>query len=294
MTHNEPLHHPVMPTEVLTALNPQPGMTIIDGTFGRGGHTRLILKTGAKVIGLDHDQDAIAFGQEAFAEELATGQLHLVRANFTELAKVLKQVSVETVNGILLDLGASTDQLLSQTRGFSFQGSTALDMRMDDRLGVTAADLLAILPEKQLAELFITYGGEEQARSIAKTLAYSRTKQPIKTTDQLVAIIERVKGPQRGPRHPATKIFQALRIAVNTELDNATQALPTAFQVLAPQGILTVLSFHDGEDRIVKQFMKKQELTKLGIMSEPQLPSEKEVAHNPKARSAKLRILKKL
>jgi 16S rRNA (cytosine1402-N4)-methyltransferase len=283
-----------MPTEVLTALNPQPGMTIIDGTFGRGGHTRLILKTGAKVIGLDHDQDAIAFGQEAFAEELATGQLHLVRANFTELAKVLKQVSVETVNGILLDLGASTDQLLSQTRGFSFQGSTALDMRMDDRLGVTAADLLAILPEKQLAELFITYGGEEQARSIAKTLAYSRTKQPIKTTDQLVAIIERVKGPQRGPRHPATKIFQALRIAVNTELDNATQALPTAFQVLAPQGILTVLSFHDGEDRIVKQFMKKQELTKLGIMSEPQLPSEKEVAHNPKARSAKLRILKKL
>jgi 16S rRNA (cytosine1402-N4)-methyltransferase len=288
-----PDHIPVLLAETIHALNIQPNKLYVDGTFGRGGHTAEILKQGGKVIAFDVDQEAITFGQEKFAQEIQAGQLRLVRENFDRLQQILGETQV---TGILFDFGTSSDQLKGQNRGFSFEGDAELDMRMDDRLGVKAKDLLAILPEKQLAQLFIELGGEHEARAIAKAIAHQRQAKPIQTTQELANLISKVKRERTSHLHPATKVFQALRIAVNSELDAIHSALPQALRVLEANGRIVTISFHEGEDRIVKQQFKEWEKDGQGVNVTKDIitAGEEELQRNPRARSAKLRIFEKL
>jgi 16S rRNA (cytosine1402-N4)-methyltransferase len=296
-TENQALHTPVMLTEAIAGLNIKKGAWYIDATFGRGGHTRKMIDLGANVIGLDHDQEAITFGAEHFAEELQAKQLLLLRHNFANLSKAVSEAKEQLnspieIYGVLFDFGTSVDQLTSQDRGFSFTGNGPLDMRMDDRLGVTAAQLLAVLSEAQLSETFRNYGGEEAARAIAKAIVAERSRQPIETTQQLVQLISKIKR-RRDRIHPATKVFQALRMVVNSEIDNIEQGLPQALQVLAKQGVIVTIAFHEGEDRIVKHTFKKWALEEKGTAYPLIKPSVEEINTNPPSRSAKLRIFEK-
>lgn len=288
-------HQPVLLQETIEALTIEPGNLYVDATFGRGGHTREILNHGGKVIAFDHDQEAIEYGTAEFEKELTTNYLLLIRESFIKLEQELKTRGIEQVDGVLFDFGTSVDQLTSQDRGFSFESDSPLDMRMDDRLGVTASDLLAILPEKQLAQLFIEYGGEEQSRAIAKRIVKVREKTPITSTRQLAQLVFEVKGGRFGHLNPATKVFQALRIAVNTELDNIEQGLPPALNVVKSGGRIVTIAFHEGEDRIAKQLFKNWEEHGKGenLTKRPIQPSEVEMKDNPRSRSAKLRIFKK-
>lgn len=291
-------HIPVMKQEVLEQLQPKPNQWYLDATFGSGGHTAALLEVGARVIALDWDAAAIEAGQDRFAKQIEAGHLLLIHAPFSQLDVTLSQLEQTrqvtfSLSGCLFDFGTSTLQLMSGERGFSFNEDGLLDMRMDTRLGVTAADLLAVLPEKQLAELFRDYGGEESAAAIAK--AIKRQPTPIATTQQLVRIIEQVKHGRRTHLHPATKTFQALRIAVNTELEEITAALPQALKWLEKHGVLVSIAFHEGEDRIVKHTFREWQEERLGTMisKKPILPTEQEITSNPRARSAKLRAFTK-
>lgn len=287
-------HITVMLEDAVTALEIQPGHWYIDGTFGRGGHTKKIIEAGGNVIAFDFDQEAIAYGQEKFASEIELKKLILIRENFAHLADTIsnlqKNNQVGKIHGILFDFGTSTAQLTSQNRGFSFEGEGPLDMRMDQRLGVQAQDLLAVIPEKQLAELFLTMGGETDAKRIAKAIKLSPT--PITTTRQLSELVGKVKGRQKGKLNPATKVFQALRIAVNTELDNITDMLPQALNILENGGKIVTIAFHEGEDKIVKHTFKSWESRNLGQSEtkKPLSPSQAEVIANTRSRSAKMRI----
>lgn len=290
------LHQPVMLQEAVASLQVKPGNWYVDGTFGRGGHTGAILAQGGKVVAFDMDHQAIEYGQIKFSQEIANGSLVLVRENFDQLERVItelqRQDQAGPITGILFDFGTSADQLLDPERGFSFDSDAELDMRMDNRLGVKAKDLLAILPEKQLAQLFQDEGGEQFAKPIAKAIAKARTTQPITTTKQLAELVAKLK-PRIGKLHPATKVFQALRIAVNTELSNIASVLPQAMRVLTT-GSLVTIAFHEGEDRLVKQFMKEL-LSKNNkvTLQELQQPTVTEQEANPRARSAKLRVATK-
>ena len=270
----------------------------IDATFGSGGHSRLILAKGGRVVGLDFDQQAIESGQKHFASQIAAGQLILLRENFTHIQKVwldsLAQTHQERPSGILFDFGTSSQQLMDSSRGISFSGDGPLDMRLDNRLGVTAADLIQALPEKQLAQLFLQFGGEPHAKRIAH--AIKTTTPTPKTTQELVKCIETAGVKRTTHLHPATKVFQALRIAVNTELENIALALPSAFDLLEPMGNLVTISFHEGEDRLVKNFMSDMQKTQRATLKskKPILPSQDELTSNPRSRSAKLRALRKL
>lgn len=283
------LHQPVMLEEVMTYLEVKPKQWYLDATFGRGGHTEAIIQAKGKVIGLDCDSQAIEYGKEVFSPQIQAGKLILVQANFTQMLNVWKANHLPRLSGVLFDFGASTDQLLSKDRGFSFQNEALLDMRMDLNLGVKAKDLLQFLSVKQLTELFKLAGGETQAHKIALAIK-SAPKIPT-TTKELADLIAQVKGGQRGKLHPATKVFQSLRIAVNTEFENIKQALPVAFELLAVDGRLVALSFHEGEDRLVKNFFKALAQEKrLEIMTQkPLVPQETEKKVNPRARSGKLR-----
>lgn len=286
-------HTPVLLTESLDWLQIEPDAWYLDATFGRGGHTQAILNQGGKVIALDYDQQAIEAGTTRFSEQLKNGSLKLIQANFSELTNVL--ADQPSISGILFDFGTSVEQLTDSSRGFSFQDDGPLDMRIDQNLGVTAADLLAVLDQKQLAKLFQEFGGEEQSKQIATAIVKTRSNQPITRTTQLVEIITKVKSNYHGNLHPATKVFQALRIAVNTELDNIEQALPAALQALAPTGRMVTIAFHEGEDRLAKHFLRQSEQAGLGkvLTKKPITPSPEELATNPRSRSAKLRAFEK-
>jgi 16S rRNA (cytosine1402-N4)-methyltransferase len=292
-------HISVLLAEAVEALNVHTGNWYIDGTFGRGGHTAEILKNGGNVIAFDVDQEAIAFGQERFQQEIAAGQLILLRENFDRLQQVIGQLreagKINEVAGALFDFGTSSDQLKDETRGFSFTGDADLDMRMDDRLGVKAKDLLAILPEKQLMQLFIELGGEHEAKAIARAIVYQRQTRPIQTTYELSDLVSRTKREKRGHLHAATKVFQALRIAVNSELDSIQSLLPQVYRVLAEDGRVVTISFHEGEDRIVKQQFKEWEKNNQGVNVTKDIitAGAEELDRNPRARSAKLRIFQK-
>jgi 16S rRNA (cytosine1402-N4)-methyltransferase len=303
MSNNNSHHQPVLLSEVLELLTPQPGKVFVDATFGRGGHSRALLEQGARVIAFDFDQNSIEQAQANFAKELASKQLILIRENFGRLQSELAKLSSDwtnQLNGILFDFGTSTDQLMSKERGFSFDAADeTLDMRMDERLGVKACDLLKLLDEKQLAQMLFEYGGEEQARSIAKRIVAQRKSDP-NSLDQvatLVAIIESVKARRPGQLHPATKTFQALRIIVNDEISNIEAALPQALAVMrrssATDKKIVCISFHEGEDRLVKTFFKQIEQDNLGkILTKKTLTaSDSELATNPRSRSAKLRAI---
>jgi 16S rRNA (cytosine1402-N4)-methyltransferase len=288
-----PKHKSVLTAEVLEYLNPQPGKVYIDATFGTGGHTRAILEAEptCKVIALDWDANALETYGPALQEEFGD-RLQLVWGNFALLYKLLKKEGIAKVDGLLADFGTSQVQIL-QRAGFSVYRDTPLDMRMSpSHQRITAAEVVNTASEQALRELFWQLGEESKARSIARALVQARTQQPITTTGQLVDIVESVVGGKLGRRiHPATKVFQALRMYVNKELDNITALLAVALGVIKPQGRLVCISFHSLEDRLVKQFLKEKEQEgKLAVLTpKVVMASDREVHENASARSARLR-----
>ncbi len=296
------MHRPVLLNEVVTMLEPRAGTRFLDGTFGRGGHTAALLEAGARVIALDQDPAAVEAAR-CFAPQIASGQLAVEQMNFRELATVAERTG--GFDGILLDLGVSSPQLDCPERGFSFQADGPLDMRMDPARPGTAADLVERLNLTELTRLLFDLGGETKARPIARAIVDARRTAPIISTLQLAGIVERAVGGRRGAKlHPATRTFQALRIAVNDELGALDQALAATPAALLPGGRLAVISFHELEDRRVKRFIEhhsQPELRAAGMaFGQPNPdycfqklrrvdPSPEEVTANPRARSARLR-----
>lgn len=290
------MHVPVLKDEVIEALKVSAGETYIDGTFGRGGHTREVLLAGGKVIAFDQDRDAIAAGKELFTQELENGSLTLIHANFSQLHQELSRTGIapRSIAGAMFDLGMSSNQLEESGRGFTFQKDEPLDMRMNQDLGVTAADLLNALPEKHLKTLFWENSQESFASAIARAIVKRRLSKPWSTTKELAEMISIVKRGRQGAKiHPATKVFQALRIAVNMELDSLTMALDQILPWMKSGGRLAFMSFHEGEDALVKQAFKQWERLGKGlqISQKPIMATEEEVARNPRSRSAKLRVM---
>lgn len=286
-------HIPVLPKESLDFLNVRNGQTYIDCTLGGGGHTRLILEAGGKVMAMDQDEEALANARETLKKEIADGRLILKQGNFAHLKVKAQEEGITEVAGILFDLGVSTHQLDTPERGFSFNTAAPLDMRMNQGYGATAADLVNAGGETELANLIFKYGEERMARPIAKAIVAYRSQKPIETTDELAQIILSVRGRGKGDRtHPATRTFQALRVAVNSELDVLEEALPSAVELLSPTGRLVVISFHSLEDRIVKNFLNNQDNLEV-ITDKPVMATDEEVKTNPRSHSAKLRAAAK-
>ncbi|MCZ0738485.1 16S rRNA (cytosine(1402)-N(4))-methyltransferase RsmH [Phreatobacter sp. AB_2022a] len=297
-------HIPVLLAEVMTALALEPGATVIDGTFGAGGYSRAILDAGGtQVLAIDRDPTAIAGGAALVAA--SQGRLDLVEGRFSRLDAIARERGHPAVDAVVLDIGVSSMQLDEAERGFSFRFDGPLDMRMAIS-GESAADLVARLPEAELADLIYRYGEERLSRPIAKAIVRERALQPIETTRRLADIVARVVRGKPGDIHPATRTFQALRIAVNEELAELEQALAAAERVLRPGGRLVVVTFHSLEDRIVKQFLSQRAAVSAGgsrhapaaAVAEPTFTllgrkavaaGEAEAAANPRARSAKLR-----
>lgn len=294
--NNETGHISVLLQEAVDGLNVIPGRWYIDLTFGRGGHTREILERGGRVLAFDQDMDAIRFGQKHFVKEIETKKLILVNRNFEYLAEeVGKLGQVVEVLGVLADFGVSSNQLDESERGFSFQKDAPLDMRMNTELGVSAKDLVNGLGKNELYSMLTEFAQEQNAKRIVNLILTARKQQPINTTRQLADLIERNIG-RHGHLHPATKTFMALRMLVNDELGVIERMLPQGFGLLANSGRMVVISFHEGEDRLVKHFMKSMEEAKRGkiLTKKPLQASSEERTGNPRARSAKLRILEKL
>jgi len=309
-------HLPVLVEEVITMLAPTPGSLQIDATVGGGGHTERILEAtnpDGRLLGLDADGAAIA-RVDARLRPRYGDRLVLRRANFRELQTVAPEAGFGAVDGMLFDLGLSSFQLGDAERGFGFRTGGPLDMRFDTTRGVPAAELLATLDRIELSALFKRYGEEPQANRIANAIVAARSTAPITTAEELAGLIERVApGNPRVRRriHPATRVFQALRIAVNAELDALQEALAGAVDLLRPGGRLVVLSYHSLEDRIVKRFFASERRgcvcppeipvcvcghnPRLRLVTRPSLaPTVEEIAANPRARSARLRAAERL
>jgi 16S rRNA (cytosine1402-N4)-methyltransferase len=305
---NDSLHQSVLYKEIIHALQPRSGGRYVDGTLGAGGHARGILEVCApdgQLLGLDIDPQALALARKTLAPY--EQRIHLAQASYTSLSTQLTQLGWDTVDGIVLDLGASSMQFDTPERGFSFQYDAPLDMRFGPSAPQTAADLVNKLSERELADLIYEYGEERDSRKIARAIVRAR---PLQTTRELVAVIEAIS-PRRGDRiHPATRTFQALRIAVNEELASIEEVLPQAVTALNIGGRVAVISFHSLEDRIVKDFFREQskdlinppyeriyEVERKATLKEvnrkPITPSDEEIKNNPRARSAKLRIAEK-
>jgi 16S rRNA (cytosine1402-N4)-methyltransferase len=287
--------------EVLSWLACKPGGVYVDCTVGQGGHAEQILartKPGGMLIGIDRDPAALAATEQRLAHEAS--RMRLVCGNFGGIAQLVCSVGVSEVDGVIFDLGVSSAQLDQPERGMSFLVDGPLDMRMDPRNGRTASDLVNQLPERELADLIYRYGEERYSRRIARSIADLRKSSPLRTTFDLVAAVSRAvpAGYRHGRIHCATRTFQALRIAVNQELDAIEGALRDAASLLAPGGRLCVISFHSLEDRIAKQTFKSlaqgpQACLKI-LTKKPQVPTEEECRDNPRARSAKLRVAERL
>ena len=306
---NDSPHQPVLYKEIIHALQPHAGGRYVDGTLGAGGHARGIMEVSApdgQLLGLDVDPQALAIARRNLAPY--EQRTHLAQASYTSLSTQLAQLHWETVDGILLDLGASSMQFDTPERGFSFLQDAPLDMRFGPHIPQTAADLVNKYSERELADLIYQFGEERDSRKIARAIVRAR---PIHSTRELVAVIESIS-PRRGDRvHPATRTFQALRIAVNEELTSIEAVLPQAVAALKPGGRLAVISFHSLEDRIVKDFFREQSKDRVNppyeriyeverkatlkeVNRKPLTPSEEEIRKNPRARSAKLRSAEKL
>jgi 16S rRNA (cytosine1402-N4)-methyltransferase len=303
------MHVPVLYNEVLDVLQPQSGGTYVDCTLGAGGHAFGILDASnpdGRLLGLDLDPHALKIAEERlsrFGERVT-----FVKASFVTLVRQLAALGWKTVNGVLLDLGVSSMQLDMPERGFSFRSDAPLDMRFDPSGMKTAADLVNTLSEADLADLIYRFGEEQGSRRVARAIVAAR---PIHTTRQLAAVVAKTTRGGKSRIHPATRTFQALRIAVNGELDAIEQVLPEAISVLEPGGRLAVISFHSLEDRIVKHYFRnasrdclcppKQPICTCGhkaqvkqITRKPIVPSRSESQQNPRARSSKLRVVEKL
>ncbi|MDP3889575.1 MAG: 16S rRNA (cytosine(1402)-N(4))-methyltransferase RsmH [bacterium] len=287
-------HKPVLVQEVLQYLNPQPNKVYLDVTFGSGGHSRAILQKepSCSVIALDWDTAAIDTYAPLLQEEFGD-RFKILWGSFAHLYKILKKAKIQKVDGILADFGTSQVQIMERP-GFSIYRDTPLDMRMSPAYQkVTAEHIVNEAPADQLREIFWQLGEERYAKHIVDVLIQERTKRPIKTTQQLAKLIEKAVPAlyRKGSTHPATKVFQALRIYVNKELENIESFLATSLSVLNTEGRLVCISFHSLEDRIVKEFLHDQaQVGKLQILTKKVImASEQEVARNPSARSARLR-----
>lgn len=293
-------HISVLPAEVQEHLQPQRGHRFIDGTLGGGGHSLAIMATApasAELLGIDLDPAALGAAQVRLSE-YAT-RVHLRRGNYTQMDDLARDLGWAQVDGILLDLGVSSHQLDTAERGFSFMHDAPLDMRLDPDGATTAADLVNNLSEERLANIIYTYGEERASRRIARFIGEARRRAPITTTSELAQVVSRALGGRHGRIHPATRTFQALRIAVNAELDGLTQVLPAALALLAPQGRLVVISFHSLEDRIVKQTFRAASLRNdrqdfRVLTAKPVGPSRAEELQNSRSRSARLRAIERI
>ncbi len=293
MSPSPSIHISVMLNEVVAALQPCAGQTFIDGTLGGGGHTRALAeKVGADglVIALDRDETALA----AAENNLAGLPVKIAAANFCELGEVLEQVGIDRVDGIVLDLGLSSDQLADSERGFSFDSAGELDLRFDTDSGEPAWRLLERLKVTELADLIYQLGEERHSRRIARSIVERRTTQPIRTAKDLADLVRAVVPRSADTRRidPATRTFQALRIAVNDELGSLRRALAIFPNYLAPGGRLAAISFHSLEDRIIKEAFRDDQRWEM-VTRKPLRPSEAEVLRNPRAHSAKLRVAKR-
>jgi 16S rRNA (cytosine1402-N4)-methyltransferase len=305
-------HVPVMLREVIEALQPRDGGRYIDGTFGGGGYTTALLDSAdCAVIAIDRDPDAIEAGR-ALAERYAP-RLTLIEGRFGDMAELLDAEGVDAVDGVALDLGVSSMQFDRAERGFSFRGDGPIDMRMEKR-GRSAGDLVNQSEESELADIFWRYGEERRSRRVAHAIVEKRALKRLETTGELADIVRRAVGAiGRDESDPATRVFQALRIAVNDELGELERGLAAAESVLAPGGRMAVVSFHSLEDRAVKDFVRGRSgrlpgpsrhapprageppaATLRDLTRRPLAPSEEEVAANPRARSARLRVAEKL
>ncbi|WP_440641989.1 16S rRNA (cytosine(1402)-N(4))-methyltransferase RsmH [Bradyrhizobium sp. PUT101] len=296
-------HIPVLGREAIVHLAPREGGVYVDATFGAGGYSRVILEVpGTRLIAIDRDRTAITAGAELV--ERSAGRLMLVEDRFSNLAEVCASQGVEAIDGVVMDVGVSSMQLDQAGRGFSFRLDGPLDMRMG-QTGPTAADVVARASEGDLADIIYLLGEERHSRRIARAIVADRQETPFTTTRALADLVGRVVRSKPGDIHPATRTFQALRIFVNEELDELQRALAAAERVLKPGGRLVVVSFHSLEDRIVKNFLAERSRTGGGsrhlpevaqvtpsfrvLTRRPVVAGEDEVAHNPRARSAKLR-----
>jgi len=302
-------HRTVLLEEAVDALALKPGGTYVDATFGRGGHSRLILRRlneQGRLIALDRDPAAVAAGGE-----IADARLKVIHAAFGNLEEALQAEGVERVDGVLLDLGVSSPQLDEAARGFSFRLDAPLDMRMDTSRGQTAAEWLAQASQRQLAEVIKNYGEERFANAVAKAIVAARAGGAIATTRQLAEIVASAVRTREQGQHPATRSFQAIRIHVNQELAELSLVLPQAVAALRPGGRLAVISFHSLEDRIVKRFLRDEARPpqlparlplraadlpppRLKLVGKPVTPSAAEIAANPRARSAVLRVAERM
>jgi len=302
-------HKPVLYQEIIHALQPRSGGRYVDGTLGAGGHARGVLEACApdgQLLGLDVDPQALAIARETLAPY--EGRVHLVQASHITLSEQLTSLKWDGIDGLVLDLGASSMQFDNSERGFSFMQDGPLDMRFGPHLAMSAADIINTYDERELADIIFKYGEDRDARKIARAIVQSR---PLHTTGELVAVIEKAS-PRRGDKtHPATQTFQALRIVVNEELAAVEKTLPQAVAALKPGGRCAVISFHSLEDRIVKEYFREQskdlinppyeriyEVERKAVVKlvnkKPILPTEEETRENPRARSAKLRVVEKL
>ncbi|MEM7651187.1 MAG: 16S rRNA (cytosine(1402)-N(4))-methyltransferase RsmH [Pseudomonadota bacterium] len=299
-------HYPVMLNEVVQALSPVDGGVYVDGTFGAGGYARAILDAAdCTVVAIDRDPDA-----QKRAQELDNSRLIFLRGCFGDVERLLREAGIEKVDGFVLDLGVSSFQLDEAERGFSFRADGPLDMRMDPESGQTVQELLSEAGEEELANIIYKYGEERKSRRIAKKIVELRRENPINTTAQLADIVRSCVPKSKGSIDPATRTFQALRIAVNDELGELERALEASEKILKPDGKMVVVSFHSLEDSIVKRFFREKsggegisrhmpelesDSAVFELLSRKALkPSEKEVAENARSRSARLRAAKYL
>ncbi|PIR44318.1 16S rRNA (cytosine(1402)-N(4))-methyltransferase [Candidatus Wolfebacteria bacterium CG10_big_fil_rev_8_21_14_0_10_31_9] len=298
------MHIPVLLNEVLENLDPKPGEFFIDGTINGGGHAKEILKKiepNGILLGTDLDEEIIKKSNDSIESKKA--KVILVHSNYADLLKVLKKEKLPQADGLLLDLGFSSEQLESPNKGFSFLKDEVLDMRYDTEMRneklenrqITAAEVVNSYSEKDLADIFYKYGEERLSRRIAKVIIEERRKKRILTTLEFAEIIKKAvpKSYERGRIHPATRTFQALRIYINQELENLQRILGDLDKIIKPNGIVAIISFHSLEDRIVKHFFKQIEKEKKGkiITKKPIIAKNEEIKINPRSRSAKLRVI---
>jgi 16S rRNA (cytosine1402-N4)-methyltransferase len=305
-------HISVLVPEVIELLSPGPGKRYLDGTLGGGGHSEQVLINSSpdgQVLGLDRDDEALGAARERlrrFDKRLIARQ-----ASFAEAFDILGEIGWQHVDGAILDLGISSHQIDSLERGFSFRSDAALDMRMDRRQSIDAREIVNSYAAEDLARIFREYGEEPQARRLARAIVEQRQSRPLQNTGELARLIERIKGRGRREHHPATHVFQALRIAVNQELDHIRRFLESGYETLQPKGRMAIISFHSLEDRLVKTAFRKWSRAclcppralrcqcgwsqKVQLLTKrPIVPSASEIQANPRARSAKLRAVERI
>ncbi len=288
-------HIPVLLEEAVDGLQVKKGKNYIDATLGGGGHTGLILQKGGIVLGIDQDNDAIDFVSQNQELRIKNKELRVIKGNFEDIKKIATENGFEKVDGILFDFGVSSYQLDNSGRGFSIRRDEELDMRMDMEATLSALDVVNSYPKDKLIEIFYTYGEEHNAKEIADAIVEKRRKTEIRTTKELKEICEKISH-KDGPIHPATKVFQAIRIEVNNEIGVIKKGVSDAVELLLPQGRLVAISFHSLEDRVIKQMFETLKRQGVGIVvtKKPLVADDNEVSGNKRARSAKMRIFEKL